>query len=387
MQSQPGPGEIDTAEHPDGQAGGKGLGRNYDLDALRCGAQEMIVGVRLRRGHVLDYLQIACAQPSCEGSDCQWETARWGMAAGNPDGGNPQRPILCHANEVVTGFRARVVTFTISDYVADIEIECTQFAVAPGGTSSGARGIGRTGTGLPNWRHSGGGLRSGPVPGNVTRNVIGAPISCRPNGNARAFSVAESDFVRRGQRVIQAMSLYCPDGLHSGEEEVVSAERMMKAIDSCLYEHSRLSYYQSPNLASYGGRTTYQRASSTVLFNPAFLDRQRPYPKAFWLAAVYGAHVANLEQILYRVNRSERERLGVGDYVAGFIAKCLVRNGFLPMITNGSPDDPRLQYGDFLRHSGFALPEDPPGVQRTFVDWENGWIAYGMGLDFSLRHE
>ena len=382
-------GQNQGNEQPqDGQYdGSRGLQRDSGRTALRCEGGEAMVGARIRRGDVLDHIQIACARVGCVGQSCQWETARWGMAAGNPNGGQAQRPLLCNRNEVVTGLRARQVTFTESPYVADIEVECAQFALPDEGTSSGARGLNRTPSSPPNWRHGSGGLRSVAPPPNAIRNVIGPPLSCRPNGNAQAFSVAESDFVNPGQRVIQDISLQCPDGQRSDDEEAASTEDMMAGIDRCLYQHSSLSYYRTPDLRTYGGRATYQRSSSTVFFNPDFLDQQRPYPKAFWLAAVYGAHVANLEQTRFGVTRPERQRLGIGDYVAGFIAKCLARNGFLPIMTNNSPDDPRLQYGDFLRYSGFALPEDPPGVQRTLVDWENGWFAYGMGLHPSLRHE
>ncbi len=68
MASTPRAGEVDTADRG-GQAGGKSLGINYQLSALRCGAGQAIVGANLRRGDVLDFLQVACATPVCNGGE------------------------------------------------------------------------------------------------------------------------------------------------------------------------------------------------------------------------------------------------------------------------------------------------------------------------------
>ena len=84
-------GEIDTADRG-GQIGGRGVGRYVSLPVLRCPAGQVIVGARIRRGDVLDHVQIACATPVCKGGACQWAGESWGAAAGNPNGGDAHAP-------------------------------------------------------------------------------------------------------------------------------------------------------------------------------------------------------------------------------------------------------------------------------------------------------
>lgn len=130
MESRTRPGEIDTAAEG-GQAGGTQIGRGYRLIDLRCAPGDVLAGVRIRRGSVLDYLEIACARPSCDAYGCSWSSYSWGMSAGNPEGGQPRSPMICGRNEMISGFRARVVTFTVFDYVADIDFECAPMTAPP----------------------------------------------------------------------------------------------------------------------------------------------------------------------------------------------------------------------------------------------------------------
>ncbi len=206
LHSDPGRGEVDTADRQGGQAGGTGVGIAYELPTLRCAAGEAIVGVQIRRGDVLDSLQIACARPACTAAGCQWTTRRWGPQAGNPEGGDQHPAMICPQNAAVASFRARVVAFTSFDYAADLEIECGQLISGPD-----PQGFFRVSRAIGNWLHPEGGLGRGTVPPNATRNTTTAPITCRPNGAAAAFSLGvSSNFVRQGQRVVQAVSLYCP---------------------------------------------------------------------------------------------------------------------------------------------------------------------------------
>jgi len=205
MQSRPGPGEVDTANRRGGQAGGSGSGVNYSLPTLRCARGEAIVGVRIRRGDVLDWIQIACGQPACANGECRWPQPAWGASAGNPRGGDPHPDMVCAATEMVSAIRARVVAFTRFDYTADVEIECATIAGA-----ADAQGFFPV-EGQGRWLHPEGGLGRGTRPGNIVRTSITPPITCRPNGGVSALSLGVSaNFVDRGQRVVQAISLYCP---------------------------------------------------------------------------------------------------------------------------------------------------------------------------------
>ncbi|MBL8675080.1 MAG: hypothetical protein JNL07_09350 [Rhodospirillales bacterium] len=204
LQSRPGPGEVDTANRPGGQAGGRRLGVNYELSALRCPAGDAIVGVGIRRGNVLDRVQIACATPVCDANGCRWTASRPGAAAGG-GGGDAHPAMTCAQDEMVSGVRARVVRFTQFDYAADLAIECSRI------TGRGARSFFRVAREEGRWHHPEGGFGRTRLPANVVEEGL-ATIACRATGGVSAISVAVADtFVLPRQRVVQALSLYCPD--------------------------------------------------------------------------------------------------------------------------------------------------------------------------------
>src|SRR6185312_5850016 len=178
-------------------------GRGYQLQTLRCASGQALVGAQIRRGDVLEYGRIACAFPHCNPSGCSWSrnSLKWGSDAGNDAGGDEQPPMICPGSSAISGFRAPVATFTIFDYAAGLSIECSPLTSGPD-----AKGFFGVGTAPPTMVSSG-------APYNFVRGVISdttSPISCRPNGAASAISVAAADFVNPGQRVVQAVSLYCP---------------------------------------------------------------------------------------------------------------------------------------------------------------------------------
>src|SRR5580698_9483725 len=131
--------EYDTAESRGGQIGGRLMGFGYKLLAMRCVSGQVIVGANIRRGDVLDYLQIVCAVPSCQNGSCSWSSPQLGMSAGNPAGGDPHPGMMCPSNQILSGIRGRVVSFTLPvvnqrtgfDYAADLEIECSQMTGPP----------------------------------------------------------------------------------------------------------------------------------------------------------------------------------------------------------------------------------------------------------------
>ncbi len=189
-----------------GQIGGRRWGSGYAFRTLRCGNGEAIVGARIRRGDVLDYIQVACATPVCAGGTCQWNGFYWGPWAGNPAGGDPHPPMVCDQDEMVSGFRGRVVTFTVLDYAADIGIQCSRIQ-----SSDGPNGPFRVTRETPTWHHPEGGLRIGNLPGNFVETEITNRIGCRPFGGANAISTGVANFVLPGKRVVQALSMYCPN--------------------------------------------------------------------------------------------------------------------------------------------------------------------------------
>jgi hypothetical protein len=209
MQSPRQANELDTADS-DGQAGGEQLGINYQLVNLRCQTGEVIVALRIRRGDVLDFVQVGCATPRCGNRGCTWSgTPNWEMWAGNPDGGDPHPDMICGPSQMVSGFRGRVVTFVPAgaagfDYAADLEIKCSRMIAPP--NAAGFNQVSQFGS---DWHHPEGALGGGYIPPNVVSNVNTPMISC-PNGwGATAISVGTADFV--DSRVVQAVSMFCPN--------------------------------------------------------------------------------------------------------------------------------------------------------------------------------
>ncbi|MGA8262587.1 MAG: hypothetical protein WB783_20435 [Arenicellales bacterium] len=162
--------------------------------------------------------------------------------------------------------------------------------------------------------------------------------------------------------------------------------RLLQGIDTCL-RRSGLTYYRSPASQAQGGGVGYDPGSARVRYDPAFLDRQAPYVRAFWLADAFAAHVLNLERQQFGVRRSQSNALRARDYLAGYIAHCLTMKNVLPQTGNLSPDDPRIQYRSYLSNGGFSLPGDPWRDGSDIEDWDRGWREYGMGVIFSLRHD
>lgn len=128
----PGPLDVNPqrGETATARAGGPD-GVFVSRDTLRCTrSEEAIVGFRIRRGSVLDYLQIVCAPVQCSGGKCSWNTYLSTASVGNPAGGQTSALLLCEQNEVVSGYRARVRGMANVNYVEDIAAQCARIAGA-----------------------------------------------------------------------------------------------------------------------------------------------------------------------------------------------------------------------------------------------------------------
>src|ERR1700722_20411691 len=89
-QLRPGPvvNKPDTSvELETSQVGGRGWNLYSSVNALRCGYGQAIVGISSKRGSVLDYVQLACADISCNQNSCGWSQYNWGPSAGDATGG------------------------------------------------------------------------------------------------------------------------------------------------------------------------------------------------------------------------------------------------------------------------------------------------------------
>jgi hypothetical protein len=222
MNSRTGPDEFDTADNRGGQIGGRLMGFGYKLLAMRCVTGQVIVGANIRKGDVLDYLQITCATPSCANGSCTWSSPQPGMSAGNPDGGDAYPAMLCQPNEVLSGIRGRVLSFTVPvvnrrtgfDYASDIEIECSQMTSPAVSGPSGQRFYPVTQGGSGTWHHPQGGFANASpgVAANAIQNFITPPISCRGRGyGASSVSAGIANFLGSPDYpVVQAVSLFCP---------------------------------------------------------------------------------------------------------------------------------------------------------------------------------
>jgi hypothetical protein len=215
---------------------------------LRCaGAGDAIVGMRLRRGDVLDNVQIVCATPTCANGACQWTASTYGPSAGNPSGGDLQPLMMCNQNEMVSGFRGRVVTFTIFDYAADIEIQCSTITSAI--PTCGFR-VSSTGG---HWHQGQGTLNLSILPHNFRVATITNRISCRPHGGATAVATGVSDFVLPGRRVVQAVSFYCPTSLPTAPDPNCPTSLSVAGVDN--QSATVQQQWFQPSLTGSGGRT------------------------------------------------------------------------------------------------------------------------------------
>ena len=363
--SRPRPNEVDTADRG-GQIGGSKLGRSYRLIDLRCAAGEAIVGLRTRRGSVLDYIQIECARPVCDSAGCQWRTSFPGRAAGGSDGGNAQPPMSCKRNEMLSGIRGRTVTFTVFDYAADLEIECAPMS-APPTAECFIAAASRTG--------ASGGPGSGGLPSDGSRGLARTGfISCVSDYGfgVTAVSVGESDFVNRGQRVAQAVSLYCPKAVRLTGPS--NALKMVEAMDRCFREESRVVYYASPDLRSYSGNAA--SSNSTVFYDSAFLDRQPPYLRAYRLAEAFATYLLDLQQQKFPAQTESRDyRTRAVDTIIGFLAHCLRSKENL---LQKESRDPRDWFAEYRRIG--------PGSQRE-QDFNLGWSLLFAGLPRAITME
>jgi hypothetical protein len=256
MQSTPGPNEFDTAgPHGRGQAGGirPRYGINYSLEDLRCpGAGAAIVGMRLRRGDVLDNIQIVCATPTCANGACQWTASTYGPSAGNPSGGDLQPVMMCNQNEMVSGFRGRVIIFTVFDYAADIEIQCSTMTSA---IPTGGFRVSSTGG---HWHQGQGNLNLSILPRRFRVAELTNRISCRPHGGATAVATGVSDFVLPGRRVVQAVSFYCPSSLPTAPAPSAPNANCPTSLSVAGIDNQSATVQQQwfqPSLSGSGGRT------------------------------------------------------------------------------------------------------------------------------------
>ena len=278
--------------------------------------------------------------------------------------------MLCARNELLSGIRGRAVTFTVFDYAADIEIECSPM-------TSPATVEGFIATGQVNPAAISG-SRSGsegfPSDGSRGLKRSSSFISCASDYGygATAVSVGESDFVNRGQRVVQAVSLYCPKAPRDSTPS--NAQKMVEAMDRCMREESQVGYYTSPNKRTYSGSTTYK--NSTISYDPNYLDRQPPYLRAYQLADVFASYVLDLQQQKYPVRNENRGyRAQATDIIVGFLAHCLRSKENLLQKDSKDPRDWFAQY----RRVGL-------GSQRE-NDFNTGWSLFGAGLPRDITME
>lgn len=135
-QNAPRAGEIATQ-----QIGGAGWFTSYGfVGALRCTKDvptysgfvkrtDAIVGVRIRKGTLVDFMQVECAplEPAARGG-LTWQQANMynGGWAGNSQGGYMSRFTNCPLGYVISGFKA--IYAGGNNFLSDIRFECSQIS-------------------------------------------------------------------------------------------------------------------------------------------------------------------------------------------------------------------------------------------------------------------
>jgi hypothetical protein len=123
-QNAPRPGEIATQ-----QIGGAGYNWYSFHGSLRCRFNNAIVGVWIRKGTLVDFMQVECAplQRDANGN-VSWNSGQIynGGWAGNRKGGYMGRYTLCPTGYVISGFKA--IYSGNNDFLSDIRFMCNRIA-------------------------------------------------------------------------------------------------------------------------------------------------------------------------------------------------------------------------------------------------------------------
>jgi hypothetical protein len=200
LTNPPQPGETETI-----QAGGRDGNYSWYGD-LRCQRpNQAIVGVRIRTGSVLDYLQIACAVIECPNGKCGWTSYVSTISAGDPNGGQNEALLSCDADQVLSGYQASVkkipLGFINMEYVEDISIQCATIAGPPDPQHPGVVPIREP----KGWHNANNQLKPG------LGASLAKPGVCEQTG-ASAVSAAVGHWGLGRANVVQALSLFCGGG-------------------------------------------------------------------------------------------------------------------------------------------------------------------------------
>lgn len=206
------------------QVGGMGIYKWYTfVGALRCGANEAIVGLYSRRGSVLDYVRIACAPITCGPKGCGWQRARWGPGAGNANGGSKTSQEICPVDSIVAGFRGG--SASNNEYATDIQVECARLtgrALGQTATGMGAQKFGVLGKANVGQGYGRGGfgrtseLRYAREPRSWPQHIAFSSsdnqrLSSCVSGGATALSVGVARW-NVVHEVVQAFTMFCASG-------------------------------------------------------------------------------------------------------------------------------------------------------------------------------
>jgi hypothetical protein len=111
------------------QVGGYGNFVNMSMTTLRCAeVNHAIIGVRSRKGTVVDFLRIGCAPVVQSNNGLSWApgSAYWPAGTGNPEGGSRWREANCPTGYAMAGFIAGVTQD--NRYLQDVRFECARIA-------------------------------------------------------------------------------------------------------------------------------------------------------------------------------------------------------------------------------------------------------------------
>ena len=127
-------------------------------------------------------------------------------------------------------------------------------------------------------------------------------------------------------------------------------------MERCL--SAKLSYYRGPTVEASASVRPVSVQGSTLTYSPAALDRQPLQARVFALAAAIADHAQALHDAQFGGGPAAEDPTGERDQIVGYLDRCLVADGVLPMATNNSPDDPRALYSKALG----GLPSDSPRI-------------------------
>jgi hypothetical protein len=379
LENRPRRDEVETA-----QLGGRYPAQYSGVGALRCERTgDVMVGVQVRRSAIVDALQVLCAPVACDSGRCTWTGRYAGPGAGDRSGGATQAPIVCEADEAISGYRGRTRVVSADrapgrpvrvDYIDDIVFQCARIVGPAAGVGGMAFPIDRSAASRT-WRTAGGATTDAPAGAGTTA------AECA-DSSATALSVAVGTYLPDGRGVAQAMSMFCGrPGREAPPQACPAGQAHMGAMRVAVNRsRGRADDAACPECCKPCVDLRASTDPSTLETDRVFADVPRSgYNGDGYLRPVVDGKAANPRGGVACVHDEDLERAGWQRAQQGRVDATALRPRDIVRVGESSPDARRARCTN--RQSGVVISEgDAAGVRIRLKDGPLGCV-----VDLSLR--